>query len=216
MKHYKPLNQNDNAHVKAHAGARPGITIAITAITIAIAIAVIASCAQPPEEEMAAARQAVQEAERNPDVPQYAPRPLEEARQLLSQMESAAENRQHDTARTLAGQARTTAQRAVQDATTAKDNARTRARAAITAATSSMEEAQNTLDNARGVSGVRLDFQAIRSDLDTQAREIAAAETAFGNDQFAEAESRAENARSSLSELVQRISDAVRVASGRK
>lgn len=197
MKHIKPLNQ-------------------VLIVLITIAIISIAACAQPPEEEMAAARQAVGEAAGDPDVRQYAPRTLDEAKRLLSEMETASENRQYDSARSLAGEARSAAERAVQDAAGAKSSARNRAETAVAGAITALEEARDALNNARGVSGIRLDFQTVRGDLETQAREITAAESAIQNEQFSDAESRADNVRSSIADVVRRISSAVRAASGKK
>ena len=185
--------------------------VLITLITIAAVL--IAACAQPPEEEMAAARQAVGEAAGNPDVRQFAPRSLDEAQRLLSEMESASKNQEYDSARSLAGEARNAAEKAVQDAANAKSSARSRAETAVAAAGAELEEARDALNDARNVPGVRLDFQAVRGELDTHAETVATAETAIRNEQFADAEAGAESVRSSISDVLRRISNAVRAAS---
>ena len=180
---------------------------------IPIVIVLVAACGQAPEEEMAAARQAVEEAAANPDVGRYAPQSLEKARQLLSEMEAAAENGEHDSARSLAREASDAAERAVQEAEAAKARARNDAEAAVSAASTALEEARNALDDARSVPGIRLDFQAARSDLESGASEVAAAEADLRDELFSESETKAENARASISNVVRRISDAVQAAS---
>ena len=196
MKQYKSLN------------------LMLIALATIVLVSIVA-CAQPPEEEMAAARQAVGRAADNADVRQYAPQLLGEAQRTLSDMESASERKEYDSARSLAGQARNTAERAVQDAANAKGSARNRAETAVAAATAALEEARDALNVAQAVPGIRLDFQAVRSDLATQTEAVAAAETEIRNEQFSDAGTRAENARSSISDIVRRISNAVRAASGK-
>ncbi|MFO8044150.1 MAG: DUF4398 domain-containing protein [Alkalispirochaeta sp.] len=182
---------------------------------IGLAIVSIVSCAQPPEEEMAAAREAVEQAQGNPDVREYAQQSLEDAQQLLAEMESAAENEEYDSARTLAGEAQAAAEQAVEDATNAKASARDRAETSVADATAALEEARTALDDARDVPGLRLDLSATESDLDTSADEVSQAEAAFQEEEYAEAETLAENARASISDTIRRISSAVREASAK-
>lgn len=180
---------------------------------ILIMIATIAACGQPPEEEMAAARQAVEEAAADPDVRQYAPQSLEEAQQLLSDMDSAAENEEYDSARTLAQEAITAAEQAVQDAATAKGSARDDAESAVASAAAELEEARTALEDSRDVPGIRLDFRSAERDLQDGAEAVSTAEANLQDEQFAQAETTAENARSTISDVVRRISNAVQAAS---
>jgi len=173
----------------------------------------IVACAQPPEEEMAAARQAVERAEANEDVSRYAPESLEEAQQLLSEMESAAENEEYDSARSLAEETREAAEQAVQDATDAKTAARDRAEQAVATARDALQEARTTLRDARDVAGIDFDFQATGDDLDGVGDTISAAESDLQAERYPEAEAAAESARSVISDAVRRISNAVQAAS---
>ncbi|MEX2444871.1 MAG: DUF4398 domain-containing protein [Alkalispirochaeta sp.] len=175
----------------------------------------ITACSQPPEEEMAAAREAVEQAGANEDVREYALESLEQARQLLSEMESASENEDYDSARSLAGEARDAAEEAVQNASSAKATAQNRAKSAVADAITALEEARTALDDARDVPGIRFDFQATRRDLDASASEITAAESDLQDERFSEASTTAENARASISDVVRRISNAVRAASAK-
>lgn len=180
---------------------------------ILIMLAAITACAQPPEEEMAAARQAVEDAAADPDVRQYAPQSLEEAQQLLSEMDSAAENEEYDSARTLAEEAMSAAEQALEDAAAAKGSARDDAESAIASAVAELEEARNALEDSRDVPGIRLDFRSVERDLEDGADAVSAAEASLQDEQFAQAETTGENARSTISDVVRRISSAVQAAS---
>jgi len=193
-------------HTVSHAARIALVTITVVAV---------AACAQPPEEEMAAARQAVERAEANSDVSRYAPETIQEARQLLSDMEAAAENEEYESALSLADDARNTADQAVQDAEAAKAAARDRAQQAVATAGEALEEALTALNDARDVSGIDLDFQATAGELAAADDAVTAAESHLNGEQYPEAENTAEEARSLISDTMRHISNAVRAASSK-
>lgn len=186
------------------------ITPALIAL---VAVTTILSCARAPEEQMTQASQAVERAASNPDVAEYAPQSLDRARQLLSEMETAAENREYDRAASLAEQAQEAAEQAVNDAETVKSRARDRAENAVASSESALAEAREAVSDARNAQGVRFDFQAAANELERISGVIEDAEADIAAEAFAEAQSAAENARSSLSDLMRRVSDAVQAAS---
>ena len=186
----------------------------LSVVTLSV-LAFLAGCGQPPEQEMAAARQAVQEAADNPDVARYAPDTLSQAEGLLSEMEAAAEAGENDSARSLAQEAVDTAEAAVEEAGTAKSRARQDAESAVAAARSSLEEARNALQDARDVQGIELTFSAARGELASAAEAISAAETRLQDEEFADAENRASDARSTISAVTRRVSKGVQAAIGK-
>jgi hypothetical protein len=178
-----------------------------------VTLLVAVSCGSAPEEEMNAATQAVEEAASNPDVEEYAPQSLAQARELLAEMETAAENEEYDRARSLAEQASTAAEQAVRDAATVKSRARDRAESAIESAGTALEDAREALSRGRDVQGIDFDFQAAESELDGVSDAISSAEADLADENFAEAQATAEDARSTLSALTRRLSDATQAAS---
>ena len=187
-------------------------TIAAALVAL-VAVTTILSCARAPEEQMAAASQAVQRAASEPDVQEYAPQSIDRARQLLSEMETAAEDREYDTARSLAEQAQEAAEQAITDAETVKSRARDRAENTVAAAESTLAEAREAVSDARNAEGIRFDFSAAANELERISEIIDDAEADIAAEEFAGAQSAAENARSSLSDLMRRVSNAVQAAS---
>jgi hypothetical protein len=104
-------------------------------------------------------------------------------------------------------------ERARQEAAEAETAARERAEAAITAAVGALGEARDALDAAQGVRGIQLDVATAGGDLASAAEMIESARGSLRSQQFAEAEMQAENARGVISDVVRRISTAVRAAS---
>ncbi len=189
------------------------IQVLILVALIPFVMTSLTGCQKPPEEEMSAARQAVEDAGAQPDVRRYALQSLERARQLLSEMTSAAENREYDSARSLALEATDAAGKAVQDAANARERARNAAEEAVTAAAAALEEARSVLDNARNVRGIRFDFNVARREIEAGAEAIASAGADMQNESFPEAQKKAEDARASISDVIRRISEAVQAAS---
>jgi hypothetical protein len=180
-----------------------------------------ASCAQPPQEQVSAAQEALAAAVRNADVVTYAPdslRSVEESMSLLDselavQARRSVLTRSYDLAQELAGKVLAGAQSAVQDAATAKAQVRAAAGPLMAAAVEAAAEAEKRLWAARRVRGVKPDFLAACAGDIAQARAMLAdAQKDFDEGAFAAANAKAQAAGSALQGVDGRISEAVRLA----
>ncbi len=176
----------------------------------------LAACANPPTEEMDAARSALARAEDNADAVEYAPESITRAHSLVRRMERAAEEEEYDSARSLALEAVSAAEQAIVDGAAAKEDARNDASAAISEATDLLNEVEQALAAAGEVRGLTLDTSATTRELDAVAQEIAAAEDDFAQENYISAQNTARDARSSLAGIQRRIAEAVQAATRRK
>lgn len=175
-----------------------------------------AACAKPPTEEIDAANAALERAEENADAREYAPESLNRARSLVERMQSAVDEEDYDSAETLAIEAVSAAEQAIEDGAAAKEKARGDASSAIESAKTLLREVEQSFNAARDVRGIALDISSIRDDIDAASDEIATAEDEFQEASYAAAENTARNARSALGEIQSKIADAVQAATRRK
>jgi hypothetical protein len=180
-----------------------------------------ASCAQPPQEQIASAREAISAAMRSVDVVTYAPGSLRTAQESMSLLdeELAAQarrsglTRSFDTVREMAEKVLAEAQAAAADAAAAKDEVREATGPLIAAAGETAAEVEKRLWAARRVRGVKPDFLAARAEDIAQVRAMLAdAQKDFDQGAFAAANAKAKAAGSTLETVDGRISEAVRLA----
>jgi hypothetical protein len=180
-----------------------------------------ASCAQPPQEQISSAQEALAAAVRSADVVTYAPdslRSAEESMSLLdeelaSQGRRSGLTRSYDLARELADRVLAGAQAAVVDAAAAKTQVREATGPLIAAAGESAAEVEKRMWAARRVRGVKADFLAACAEAIARVRAMLAdAQKDFDEGSFAAANAKAKAAGSTLEGLDGRISEAVRLA----
>ena len=130
-------------------------------------VLILASCATPPTEEMNRAREAVTRAENNADARAHAPEALIMAREALSRMQTEADAKRYDAAKNFAAQAIDHAERAIADGRIASERGRAEAVALIDSLSSQLAETSSSLNNAKEVQGIQLDFNELSKDMDS-------------------------------------------------
>ena len=86
----------------------------------------------------------------------------------------------------------------------------------ISSAKTGLAEVEQLLIAAKKVRGISLDITAVERDINAATVTITAADSDFAANDFAAAGSKAQNARSMLSGIQRRISEAVQAATRRK
>lgn len=188
----------------------------ILLFSVVLIAATFYSCANPPTADMDAAAAAVAKAESDADAKTYAPDSLKRATDALARMRAEADAKRYDAAKTLAQEAVQAADKALADGKAGLERAKNEASSGIGAAKAAALEAENALAGARRTRGVALDFAALSRDIEAAKRIIAAAESDSAGGNFLAAAEKARSARSTLGDLVNRISNALRAASAKK
>ena len=182
---------------------------------VVLVLAVIA-CAKPPQADIDAARAAVASAAKNADVVAYAPDTLKSAQDKLAQMETELAAKHYDKVKTLAVDAKATADSAANDAAKNKEKAQADAATLIEALKKALPEAQAKLAAARGVRGIKLDFAALGQQLSGAKAAIADAEKDLAAGSFASALQKATAVQAQINDGEKAVADAVQAASNRK
>lgn len=184
-------------------------------ILLVVLIGLVA-CAKPPTAEIEAATTALARAENNADVREYAPDSLSRAKSLVDRMQAEVATKRYDSAKSLALEAVAAADKAIRDGASAKGKARTDTASSIASVKTVLEEIRQTLSAAEKVKGISLDLPAMERDINAVVQTLSAADADLTNNNFTGASEKAQNARSLLSGIQRRISDAVQKATRRK
>ncbi len=179
-------------------------------------VLLVAACAKPPQADIDAARAAVADAAKNPDVVAYVPDALKSAQDKLAQMETELTAKHYDKVKTIAQDARATAVAAVADAATAKAKAQADATALIAALKQALPDAAKKLADARRVRGVKLDFAALTKQLGDAQVAVADADNDLANGNYASALQKANAVQAQLTDSEKAVSDAIQAASAKK
>lgn len=184
-------------------------------IPVALVLA-LGACAKPPQADIDAARTAVGNAAKTADIVAYAPDTLKSAQDKLAQMETELTAKHYDKVKTLALDAKATADNAANDAAKNKAQAQTDATTLIDALQKALPDATKKLAAAKKVRGVKLDFVALTKALtDAQAAVADAAnDLAAGN--FATALQKATAVQAQLNDGEKQIADAIQAATNKK
>jgi hypothetical protein len=174
------------------------------------------ACAKPPQAEIDAARAAVAAAEKNADVVAYAPDTLKSAQDKLAQMNTELGAKHYDKVKSLALDAKTTAEAAVNDAARNKEKAQADARTLIDALKKALPAAEKKVAGARNVRGIKLDFDALGKQLANAKAAVADADKDLASGNFAAALRKALAVQGQLNEGEKAVGDAVQAASARK
>jgi hypothetical protein len=174
------------------------------------------ACAKPPQADIDAARAAVASAAKDPDIVAYAPDALKSSQDKLAQMDAEIGAKHYDKVKTLALDAKATAEAAVTDAARNKEKAQADARTLIDALKKAIPAAEKKVSAARNVKGIKLDFDALATQLADAKAAVADADKDFAAGNFAAALQKAIAVQTQLNDGEKAVSDAVQAAAGRK
>jgi hypothetical protein len=209
-------------HMKDHGRwintVKPGVLLmkGLPAGLLICALLLVSGCAKPPTEEMDNAASAVTRAENDPDAVTYAASTLSRARDALSRMRSEAESKRYDSAKSFAAEAISAAEKAIADGRTAAARAREEAASLLGQVKTSLEETGKSLENAKTVQGIVLDFNALDQDYDSARRTTAQAEASLAGNNYQDSADKSRTARGMLSIIDSKISGAAISVSRKK
>ena len=177
---------------------------------------VFAACATPPKEEMDKALDAVFRAESDPDAVAFAPLVLVRARDSLTRMQSEAESKNYDAAKRFAAEAISNAEKAIADGRAGAARARDEASRLLSNLSDNLTETTNVVSVAEDLEDVDLDFNEISEDVTLAQRTYDDAQQHFEDENYLDAISNAETARSLLSGVNAKVNGAAQAASRKK
>jgi hypothetical protein len=186
-----------------------------TLIPMLLVLALFA-CAKPPQADIDAARAAVASAAKNADIVAYAPDTLKSAQDKLAQMDTELGAKHYDKVKSLALEAKTTAEAAVNDAARNKEKAQADARTLIDALKKALPAAEKKAAGAKNVRGIKLDFNALATQLADAKAAVADADKDLAAGNFAVALRKAIAVQARLNDGEKTVADAVQAASARK
>jgi hypothetical protein len=126
----------------------------------------LSACTTPPTDEMNKAQDAVIRAENDADAVNYAPNTLIHARDALVRMQNEADAKRYDAAKNFAAEAISSAEKAIADGKTGVERARAEATNLLNSLQGTIEETQSTVNAARDVPNLQVDFDSIFRDMD--------------------------------------------------
>jgi alpha-D-ribose 1-methylphosphonate 5-triphosphate synthase subunit PhnH len=186
-------------------------------IVICVLVAVfVMACAKPPLEEMNNATAAVTRAENDADAVTYAANTLTRARDALNRMQTEADAKSYDAAKTYAAEAAAAAEKAISDGRTGAARAQEEANSLVTGLRSTVTETGEAIRSARSVANIQLDFNTIDRDFEAARRTADQAEVSLAGNNYADAIDKGRSARGLLSDITTRISGAATAVSRKK
>ncbi|MCL2319117.1 MAG: DUF4398 domain-containing protein [Treponema sp.] len=174
---------------------------------------IFAACATPPTDEMNKAYDAVTRAENDADAVRYAGNTLVQARAALTKMQSEADAKRYDSAKSLAAEAISNADKAIADGKTGAARARDEAANLINSLSGPLTETSNAIDAARKVPNIKLDFNAISADLNSARQAYSTAQQSLTANNFTDASAKAQNVRTLLAGINAQLSAATQAVS---
>jgi hypothetical protein len=183
---------------------------------VAGAVLLAGGCARPPTEEMEAAANAVSRAENDPDAAVYAGNSLARAREALGRMQTEAESKRYDSARSYAAEALAAADKAVADGRAGAARAKAEAADLVAAVRTGVSETDAAIRAAQSSGRVGVDFPAISRELETVRRTVDQAEVSLAGNNYQDALDKGRNARAGISDINQKLSSAAAAASRKK
>lgn len=186
-------------------------TILIGSMMLAALLA--GACAEPPQQEIDAAKAALAEAEAA-EAEAYAPEVLQSAQQAMDAVQSELDAQQakfalfrsYNAAQELASQAQAKAQEAVAAAEEGRQQAMEEAQAAVESAQATLAQAETLigdLENCRRKpKGFATDLAALKGTLDGLDAELTTAEASLAGEEYAQAISQAESVNTQGATLV--------------
>jgi len=173
-----------------------------------IILALVLACAKPPLADMESAREAVFRAENDENAAQFAGSSLARARDALKLMESEADSKRYDAAKTHAMEAIAAAEKAIADGQAASVRARDEAASLLSSLKPEIEETSRNVNGAR-YSQLNLDFDQLDREISGAYNKADQAERDQAQGRYQDAIDTAMGVRSDLYGINQRISNAV-------
>jgi hypothetical protein len=199
----------------ASPGILPGWSLPALICIFSLVLA-LGACAKPPVEEMENAASAVTRAENDPDAITYAAATLSRARDALNRMRTEAESKRYDSAKSFAAEAVSAAEKAIADGRAAAVRAREDAAALLDQVKTSLAATGKSLENAKTVENIVLDFNALDQDYDSARRTTAQAEVSLAGNEYQDSMDKSRTARGMLSAIDGKISGAAISVSRKK
>jgi hypothetical protein len=184
-------------------------------LPVLVVLAVVA-CAKPPQADIDAARAAVANAAKNADVVAYAPDTLKSAQDKLALMDTELAAKHYDKVKTIALDARATAETAANDAARNKEKAQADATTLIDALKKALPDAGKKLSAAKRVRGVKLDFAGLTAGLAAAKSSLGDADKDLAAGDFASALQKANAVQATVNDTEKGVSDAVQAATSKK
>jgi hypothetical protein len=173
-----------------------------------VLLTLVLGCARPPIAEMDNARNVVFMAENDPDAVLYGSSSLTRARASLRRMQENADSKRYDAAKVSAAEAIAAAERAIADGRAGAVRAREEAAALLSSLNSEIEETSRNVNGAR-YSNLDLDYDDLDRGIRNAYNAVDQAEIDQAEGRYQDALDRARGIRSDLSDINQRIADAV-------
>jgi uncharacterized phage infection (PIP) family protein YhgE len=175
-----------------------------------------ASCAKPPVEEMNAASAALTRAENDADAVTYAANTLARARDAFNRMQTEADAKRYDSAKTFAAETVSAAEKAVADGRIGAERTREDAASLVAGLKNTVAETEDSIRAAKRAQNLQLDFGAIDRDFETARRTVDQAEVSLAGNNYADAMDKGRTARGLLGGISERLSSAAAAASRKK
>ena len=182
-------------------------TIALITVFL-ISGLIFTACTQPPTEEMNRAQDAVARAENDVNAVTYAGNYLIRARDALTRMKIEADAKRYEAAKNFASEAVNSAQRAIEEGRTGAQRAREEAANLVGSLTVPMAETSGALSTAQEFEDIILDFETLLNELDLAQSSYDEARQSLTEDNFQDAVTNGENARSLLADINGKITEA--------
>ena len=184
-------------------------------LTFCIILIVITGCAKPPIAEMENAREAVFKAENDEDAVLYAGAMLTRARDALKRMQDAADSKQYDAAKTHAEDAISAAEKAITDGKAAAVRARDESTSMLRGLRELLDETERNINGAR-YSLLDLDYNDLGREFTNAGNTVDRAELDHSRGNYQDALDNSRRARSAISSINERISNAATAVSHKK
>ena len=179
----------------------------ICIISVLLAFCLILGCATPPTDEMNNAIEAVTRAENDADAVLYGSISLDRARDTLRRMQTEANSKRYNIAKTLAGEAVAAADRAIAEGQAGSARAREEAAALLAGLRPMIAETGQNLNSARSV-GLLVDYTELDREFDDACFKTDQAEIALAEKQYQNAMEKGRSARADLSDINQKLAGA--------
>lgn len=176
---------------------------------------VLAGCQKPPADEMTKAAEALNRAENDVNAVTYAQNTLDRAREALKNMQSEADLKRYDSAKTFAADVVTYAERAINEGLTAEGLIKDEATNLVNGVQGLLAEAETSLNSAK-VNNVQADFNDLSQTLDTAKQDFKNAQNSLAASNFQDAINRSQIIRSTISDITAKISAAAQAMSRKK
>jgi hypothetical protein len=174
------------------------------------------ACAKPPTEEMENAVAAVTRAENDADAAAYAGNALIQARDALSRMRLEADTKQYGAAKNYAAEAISSAEKAVAGGKAGAARAKSEAEALVSGLNILLKETGEALNAAGQIKNIQLDFDLLFRDLESAGIDVREAGNSLAANNYKDAVEKGERARSALSHINSKISEAATLTSRKK